>query len=647
MKIQISNKISIAVFFLSLLAVMPSCGGGGGGGSQGSVVDTGAAAAPDGVAPEQVTLYKPMGRTSSSMRLTWMPSEEADFASYKLYRSVSSNVSSASTLVSTITDQDTVNVSDDGLSNSTTYYYKLYVCDTGGLCTESNETSNTTMSDRYSVSQGISDNAQGTTIAFSALANMTGDMCADTFLPPGKVADFQGFQYFRDTDAGGLGHSGVFVPRVANLMLSILTVGEIQTMMNLAQDQVDTINQFAYDRYPLIQAFRRNLAGDIPDGTTGLSKQAVIDYVGNLFRVDGELSYERAQVLGGIIRNLTDEQRATLNEYAAMNGSLEWPEMEDQLSAKGFTNLSQDVSVAMSTYASEMFTWYAGSVESDTYFCPERHGTYFGSFYMKDMPAMQDPNYAINEAITGDVGRQFMDDVLTSAQSQLISGIVDLQKTALEQMVAQRAAIAAQLRRFMEEETVDKDTVLALAGKYGELDGEISYYYASRFAQVYQSLTDEQKTAMANQRLHVQDYGSYPCSGAYLYSQNVSMPDIENTDFLFGADSAVSSQALDYNTCINQTGADTTCKDCCDCMDGSADDRKTCRDDCAIHDFTANSSYVNFDVPSALGAGGDYSTCVAEGTESDCKRCCDGGTMGLACGDFRFCRDACNAAYGG
>jgi len=40
------------------------------------------------------------------------------------------------------------------------------------------------------------------------------------------------------------------------------------------------------------------------------------------------------------------------------------------------------------TYASEMFSWYAGSVEADVYFCPERHATYFGSFYMKDIPAM-------------------------------------------------------------------------------------------------------------------------------------------------------------------------------------------------------------------------------------------------------------------
>ena len=27
--------------------------------------------------------------------------------------------------------------------------------------------------------------------------------------------------------------------------------------------------------------------------------------------------------------------------------------------------------VSVMTYASEMFSWYAGSVDADTYFCPE------------------------------------------------------------------------------------------------------------------------------------------------------------------------------------------------------------------------------------------------------------------------------------
>jgi hypothetical protein len=41
-------------------------------------------------------------------------------------------------------------------------------------------------------------------------------------------------------------------------------------------------------------------------------------------------------------------------------------------------------------YAGDLFSWYAGSLDADVYFCPERHGTYFGSFYIKDAPAIGD-----------------------------------------------------------------------------------------------------------------------------------------------------------------------------------------------------------------------------------------------------------------
>jgi hypothetical protein len=60
------------------------------------------------------------------------------------------------------------------------------------------------------------------------------------------------------------------------------------------------------------------------------------------------------------------------------------------------------------TYASELFSWYKGSLDADVYFCPERHGTYFGGFYMKDYPAMNNPDYFISTSITGDSGKEFL-----------------------------------------------------------------------------------------------------------------------------------------------------------------------------------------------------------------------------------------------
>ena len=77
--------------------------------------------------------------------------------------------------------------------------------------------------------------------------------------------------------------------------------------------------------------------------------------------------------------------------------------------------MPHEVNVAVMTYASEMYGWYAGTVVSDVYFCPERHGTYFGGFYMKDMPAMGKRDYDISLSRTGDGGSDFL-DTLTAEQ---------------------------------------------------------------------------------------------------------------------------------------------------------------------------------------------------------------------------------------
>ncbi|MCP3891772.1 MAG: hypothetical protein GY702_23320, partial [Desulfobulbaceae bacterium] len=49
-----------------------------------------------------------------------------------------------------------------------------------------NRTKPTGTQRNYSVEQAISDRAQLHTIAFNGLAFFTGDLCSDTFIPPGK-----------------------------------------------------------------------------------------------------------------------------------------------------------------------------------------------------------------------------------------------------------------------------------------------------------------------------------------------------------------------------------------------------------------------------------------------------------------------------
>ncbi len=83
----------------------------------------------------------------------------------------------------------------------------------------------------------------------------------------------------------------------------------------------------------------------------------------------------------------------------------------------------------------------------------------------------------------------------------------------------------------MRGETADQQAVLALARKYGGLDGAISYAYATRIAEVNRTLTAAQKQKL----LRLRNLDEYPCTGGYIYSDPIAMPQIENTDFLFGA----------------------------------------------------------------------------------------------------------------
>lgn len=377
---------------------------------------------------------------------------------------------------------------------------------------------------RYSVDQAISDNAQLHTIAFDALAFFTGELGSDSFFPPGKLSDYFGFQYLRDVDEGGLGHNTTFVPRVANNILYILDDDQIDQLKTLAKEQEELLVEYGYGRFPLMDAFRRNLEGDVPNDATELSLAAVKEYSSKLYEIDGLLSYNRAKVLGDIINSLDDEQIAYLDEMASGSSST-WPSKEDQIDKKG---MSHEQHVLVMTYASELFSWYAGDVESDTYFCPERHGTYFGAFYMKDMPAMGNPDYTISTEITGDSGKDFL-NILNEEQRALITGLVDIQRDELLEIVETRRIISKQLREFMEGKEVDEDAILELSRQYGELDGAIVHSYATNFAKVYDSLTDEQKA----QLMKLRNLEGYEVEGAFLYSEPIEMPDIMNTDFLF------------------------------------------------------------------------------------------------------------------
>ena len=380
------------------------------------------------------------------------------------------------------------------------------------------------------IEQAISDEAQGKTIAFDALAFLTGNLGADSFFPPGKVADFWGFQYLRDNDPSAMGHNTGFLTHASLNMLSILTAEQRAELVTLAKGQVDAINQYGYDRFVLMVAFRRLLAGDLPAGSTSLNQEAVQAYSAELYRLDGEISYERAQVMGSLLNSLDDTQRAALDALVG-KGMLDWHDAEEPADLVG---LDRDSKVAVMTYAGDMFSWYAGSVEADVYFCPERQGTYFGSFYLKDGKAMGNPDYTISSTLTGDIGQALL-ETLTADQARLVTDLVDTQKPALQEIVERREDVATLLRQFMTGGTPDETVVLSLMERYGELDGEIIYRYANAFTQVNSSLTAEQQAQLMALRTDILGEDMLYPTGAYLYSQPIAMPEIPNSDFLFAA----------------------------------------------------------------------------------------------------------------
>lgn len=368
---------------------------------------------------------------------------------------------------------------------------------------------------RYSIEQAVSDEAQLHTIAFSALAFMTGDFGGATFLPPGKVCDFFGFQYLRDIDRPGKGHNPIFLDRVAGNVLRALSESGRAAFEKAAREDAASWRTLAEKRLPLIKAFWRMRDGDLPAGSSGLDRPSVVEHTGDIFALDADLSFRRAQVYSRVAAAMSADAKARLAGMTFGDFST-WPEVDVEAYklARGTDKL---VNVLYMTYASEFFSWYAGSVEADTYFCPERHGTYFGSFFMKDMPAMG-RDFDISTSATGDSGKAFL-DALTASQRGVITGLLDDQRPALAKIVDTRRAIAVELRKLMTGAPGDEAALLALGRQYGRLDGELSYRYAVAFANVFGTLSAEQRQVL----MRLRNLDEYRAAAAYVYSDPVDM----------------------------------------------------------------------------------------------------------------------------
>ena len=382
---------------------------------------------------------------------------------------------------------------------------------------------------KYSIEQAISDRAQLTTIAFSGLAFISGDFGASTFIPPGKVCDYFGFQYMRDIDVAEKGHNPMFVDRVVGNVLFILNDEQKQLFRDLAEEQIPQLEALAEMRLPLIKSFHNELDGKIPNGSNGLNKQTVSDYVGEIFEQDAKLSIRRAEVLAEVANSLSDEQKTYL-------GKMKFGDFDSWSDKTELAHLDMKKSklynVAYMTYASEFFSWYAGSIEADTYICPERQGTYFGGFYMKDIPAMNKRDFDISTSITGDSGEEFLNKVLNATQREYITGILDQQHELLREVIDVRREFSTELRKLLKGQQPDKTKLIELGHRYGQLDGEISWNYATAFARVNHSLTEDQRSAL----MKLRNLDGYESAPYYIYSSPAKKsPVLHDVDTFFFA----------------------------------------------------------------------------------------------------------------
>ena len=371
----------------------------------------------------------------------------------------------------------------------------------------------------YTIEQATSERAQLHTIAFDGLAFMTGNFGASTFFPPGKVADFFGFQYMRDNDQNSMGHNTDFLTRIASNTLSILNSEQMSSLMNLAKEQEGLYTEFAKKRWNLIRAFEECAVS----ATAELDRAAIENFCADLYLIDGQLSYRRAQVMAEIIRSFTEAQKKQFDLLKFENSST-WPDIPEPFDKR---LLSHRAHVGLMTYASELFSWYKGSLTADIYFCPERHGTYFGGFYMKDYPAMDNHGYNIPTSLTGESGKAFL-ELLTAEQRINITNLPDLQKKELNEIVRLRTELSTELRLFLSGKQPDQKLFTEHIRQYGRLDGALSYLYATAFAHVRRTLTTEQIKQL--NKLRNQDI--LP-KGVYLYSDPMPLPEALETAAFF------------------------------------------------------------------------------------------------------------------
>jgi fibronectin type 3 domain-containing protein len=95
--------------------------------------------------PDSVVLATPQALQAMALRLSWSRNWDTDFDSYRIYRSETANVDSTLTPIAIINNQTTTSFDDTQLESNTRYFYRVFVFDSEGLSSGSNEVEGTTL----------------------------------------------------------------------------------------------------------------------------------------------------------------------------------------------------------------------------------------------------------------------------------------------------------------------------------------------------------------------------------------------------------------------------------------------------------------------------------------------------------------------
>lgn len=140
---------------------------------------------PNVRAPAPVNLEEPDAVSADRIALRWTRNSNSDFSGYVLFNNTTGAVSDADVALSATSDRDETFFDHTNLVENTTYYYRVYTFDAGGLKSRSNEVSATTKNEPPA--------------AVTLSGNTLGQTSVSLTWQQSTAHDFESYRLYRDT----------------------------------------------------------------------------------------------------------------------------------------------------------------------------------------------------------------------------------------------------------------------------------------------------------------------------------------------------------------------------------------------------------------------------------------------------------------